>query len=75
LAEIADVLIHEATGLSQGHSSASQAGKTAKQAKAKNLYLIHYPTGVNSTQNLIPEAKKQFDGFVHLAEDFLTFDL
>ena len=75
LSEKADVLIHEATGLGHGHSSASQAGEIAKQAEAKNLYLIHYPTGVNPTDNLITDAKKQFDGNVFLAEDFLTLDL
>jgi ribonuclease Z len=75
LAENVDVLIHEATGLSHGHSSALQAGDIAKQAGAKILYLIHYPTGNNPTQNLISDASKHFNGPVHLAEDFLTLEL
>jgi len=75
LSEKADVLIHEATGSSQGHSSASQAGEIAKKANAKNLYLIHYPTGNNPTDCLIIDAKKKFDGSIYLAEDFLTIDL
>jgi len=75
LAEKADVLIHEATGVSHGHSSASQAGEIAEKAKTKNLYLIHYPTGDAPTESLIPDAKIKFDGPVNLAEDFLTLNL
>jgi ribonuclease Z len=75
LAEKADVLIHEATGLIRGHSSASQAGDIASQAEAKTLYLIHYPTGDNPTDNLVKDAVLRFNGNVHLAEDFLTLDL
>ena len=43
LAQDVDLLIHEATGEHFGHSSAAQAGEIARQAKAKSLYLIHYP--------------------------------
>jgi ribonuclease Z len=75
LAENADVMIHEATGSSNGHSSASQAGEIAKKAFAKILYLIHNPTGDNPTDDLIIDAKKKFDGSVYLAEDFLTLDI
>jgi len=75
LAHNADILIHEATGSSYGHSSASQAGEIANKAFAKNLYLIHYPTGNNQTKNLIQDAKKKFKGSVDLAEDFLTLEL
>lgn len=74
LAEKADVLIHEAAGKVRGHSSASQAGEIAKKAKVKELILIHYPTGENSTNQLIPDAKLNFDGKVILAEDFLTLN-
>jgi ribonuclease Z len=70
LAQDVDVLIHEATGEAQGHSSAAQAGAIASQARAKHLYLIHYPTGELSENNLISEAKRFYAGPVFLAEDF-----
>lgn len=75
LGQNADVLIHESTGPGHGHSSASQAGEIARLAHAKSLYLIHYPTGDIPTQNLISDAKLQFEGSIHLAEDFLTLEL
>jgi ribonuclease Z len=73
LAHGADVLLHEASGASAGHSSAEQAGEIATQAKAKSLYLIHYPTGDFDSQSLVKEAQKTFDGPVYLAEDFMEF--
>ena len=74
LAEGADILIHEAAGASEGHSSAEQAGDTAKAANAKELYLIHYPTGDFLDINIIEEAADAFGKPVTLAEDFLTFE-
>ncbi len=71
LAEGADVLIHEATGASPGHSSASQAGGIAREAEAASLYLIHYRTGDFNARSLIPEAQETFQGPVALAEDFM----
>ncbi len=43
LAQDADILIHEAAGMSFGHSSAVQAAQDARQAGVSKLYLIHYP--------------------------------
>jgi ribonuclease Z len=74
LAEGADVLIHEASGASLGHSSASQAGQIAAQAEVGKLYLIHYPTGEYANENLIEEARRHYQGEVNLATDFLTLD-
>lgn len=74
LAEGADVLIHEASGASLGHSSASQAGKIAAQAEVGKLYLIHYPTGEYANGDLITEARQHYQGEVDLATDFLTLD-
>jgi ribonuclease Z len=74
LAEGTDVLIHEATGDSLGHSSAIQAGKIAAQAEVGKLYLIHYPTGEYANGNLIAEARQHYQGEVDLATDFLTLD-
>jgi len=75
LADQADLLFHEATGHLHGHSSAMQAGEIASKAGVKELYLIHYPTGGNSKNGLIPDATSHFKGPVHLAEDLLTLDL
>ncbi len=43
LAAGADLLLHEATGDSMGHSSPGQAAQVARQAGALRLVLIHYP--------------------------------
>ncbi|GAB4504163.1 MAG: MBL fold metallo-hydrolase [Anaerolineales bacterium] len=74
LAEGVDVLIHEAAGESQGHSSAEQAGRVASQAEVGKLYLIHYPTGEYANQNLLTEARQRYQGEVDLATDFMTLD-
>lgn len=74
LAEGADVLIHEATGESQGHSSAEQAGRVASQAEVGKLYLIHYPTGEYTDVNLLTEARRRYQGEVELATDFMTLE-
>lgn len=74
LAQGADVLIHEATGESMGHSSAGQAGQIAARAEVNKLYLIHYPTGEYTNGNLVAEARQNFQGEVDLATDFMTLD-
>lgn len=76
LAGGADILVHEASGASEGHSSAAQAGQAARQSGAGRLYLIHYPTGQFTSADLLDEAHAQFDGPVTLAKDFmqLNFD-
>ena len=74
MAEKADYLFHESSGLLHGHSSAMQAGDIANQAGVKVLYLIHYPTGEHPIDQLTSEAKQRFNGPVYLAEDFLSLD-
>jgi ribonuclease Z len=74
LASGADILIHEATGASRGHSSAEQAGQIASQAEVRKLYLIHYPTGEFTNNDLIAKARKHFQGEVDLATDFMKLD-
>lgn len=74
LAQGADVLIHEATGASMGHSSAEQAGEIAARAGVSQLYLIHYPTGEYARDDLTKEAKQHFQGKIDLATDFMTLD-
>ncbi len=71
----ADILLHEASGPFKGHSSAAQAGDLAHRAEVGALYLIHYPTGRFATGDLIAEARKNFQGPVQLATDFMEIDL
>ncbi len=74
LAREADVLIHEATGPYEGHTSAAQAGEVAREAGAKALYLIHYPVELPEKEALVRQAQEHFDGLVALATDFLELD-
>jgi ribonuclease Z len=74
LAAGADLLIHEATGASQGHSSALQAGEIARQAEVGSLFLIHYSVKQKEPGALVAEAGQAFQGPVSLAEDFLEID-
>jgi ribonuclease Z len=71
LARGADILIHEATGESYGHSSSAQAGEIAEKAGAKALYLIHYPPHLFQDARLMAQASKFFSGKIHFAEDFM----
>jgi ribonuclease Z len=74
LAQGADVLVHEATGEFEWHSSAVQAGNIARLAGVKQLYLIHYSPGGGNPVQLIDQARETFDGPVHLAEDLMSLD-
>jgi ribonuclease Z len=74
LARGASVLIHEAAGKSVGHSSAVQAGETARDAGVDTLYLIHYPVGDPDKNSLAEEARGVFSGDVRLAEDFMKLE-
>jgi ribonuclease Z len=74
LAAGADVLIHEASGATFGHSSAAQAGEIARQAEVGSLYLIHYPTGGTNHQALTTEAENVYGGPVALAKDFMHLE-
>jgi len=75
IARGADILIHEATGASPGHSSPEQAGQVAQQAGVQHLILVHYPTQVEPSE-WIAQAKESFAGDVSLAQDgmVLNFD-
>ncbi|KAA3648111.1 MAG: MBL fold metallo-hydrolase [Chloroflexi bacterium] len=75
LAKDADVFIHEAAGASLGHSSAAQAGEVAKEAGAKELYLIHYPTGEYADDEaILAEASEAFGKPAHLTQDYMEFE-
>src|SRR3990170_449598 len=74
LAQGASVLLHEATGGSRGHSTALQAGETAREAEAERLLLIPYPTGQRYSSAIVEQAKQAFSGPVELAEDLMQID-
>jgi ribonuclease Z len=74
LSEGVDVLIHEATGESVGHSSAIQAGDVARKAEVGRLLLIHYPTGKYANGNQVAEARTAFPGDVALAKDLMVLE-
>ena len=74
LAAGADVLIHEASGGTIGHTSAEQAGEIARQAEVGSLYLIHYPTRKIDPETLVTEARRTFPGPVALARDFMELE-
>jgi len=75
LAANANVLIHEATGKSQGHSSSAQAGEIAHKSEVDTLYLIHYSLHDNTPETLIAGAKKNFSGQVILAQDLMEIEV
>ncbi len=79
LAQSADLLIHEATGVEPlGHSSAAQAGAIAREAGAKTLGLIHYHVSNMSEEppaRLVEQASETFGGPVILCEDLQEIDL
>lgn len=74
LGEGADILIHEATGQSYGHTSAAQAGEIAQKAGARTLCLIHYSPDLYGSQDMIEAASANFSGEIRFAEDFLTLE-
>lgn len=71
----AEVLIHEASGKANGHSSATEAGWVAARARVDRLYLVHYDARVPDLSALVTEARTAFAGPVELAQDMqsLTF--
>lgn len=75
LAQGADVLIHEASGAYEGHSTPRQAGEIATQAGAKELILIHYPTGQEEQEEWLRQAQTSFSGTVQLAYDYQRLPL
>jgi ribonuclease Z len=75
LAQGADILIHEATGNYEGHSSAAQAGAMARRCGVGKLVLIHFTAPDDELEGLRRAAKDEFDGPVELAEDFSVYPL
>ena len=73
LARGADLLIHEATGLNGGHSTAAQAGAIARRAQVRRLALVHYPRAEDAPL-MIQQAGQEFAGPVEVAEDFSIYE-
>jgi ribonuclease Z len=62
LAQDADVLIHEATGSMDGHSSAVDAAEAARDANADRLILVHLSAGdktpaLRDARNIFPHTE------------------
>lgn len=75
LAKDTDLLLHEATGEHQGHSSALQAGQIAAQANTRHLVLIHYPTrNVDYPGDFIQQAGQAFPGSISLAANLMSWE-
>jgi ribonuclease Z len=74
LARGANVLVHEASGDTLGHSSAAQAGEIARQAGVEQLYLIHYPSNGCDPNQLVNDARVTFLGQVFLSEDLMSLN-
>jgi ribonuclease Z len=80
LARESDVLIHDSTFSDDmkeeagkfGHSTATDAAKVAKAAKAKKLFLFHISPRYNHAKVLENEAKKIFENST-VAEDFMKY--
>lgn len=77
LARDADLLVHEAAGEGEGHSSAAQAGHVATLANARRLALIHYPVSRDgfSPTALLDDARSTFSGPIVLARDLDQFEI
>lgn len=73
LARGVNLLVHEASGESLGHSSAAQAGNIAREAGVERLVLVHYSVEETPREILEEEARKTFGGHVYAARDFDRF--
>ncbi|MGH7407628.1 MAG: MBL fold metallo-hydrolase [Candidatus Methylomirabilales bacterium] len=81
LARGADVLIHEATFGGQiveaerfGHSTATEAGRIAREAKVGRLILTHLdPWGPHPPEQLRAEAARAFGGPVEVAQELVPY--
>lgn len=74
LARGAQILIHEASGEVEGHSSAGQAGRAASLSGVERLLLIHYPAHLHNLNDLVTQARREFGGPVELARDMGTVE-
>jgi ribonuclease Z len=81
LARGADTLVHEATFLERdrppghaAHSSAAEAGQVAARAGVARLILVHVGAAYHDDVDVLAaEARKHFDGDVHVAEELGSY--
>ncbi len=69
----ADLLLHEATGDAQGHSSPRQAGEMAAAMGAKRLVLVHLANS-GDEERWRQEAEEAYAGPVFIAHDLERFE-
>lgn len=82
LAKDADLLIHDCTfddelserAKEDGHSTPSQAAKTAEQSNAKRLILTHISARYKTAKKLLDQARK-ITANAEVAEDFMRIQL
>jgi ribonuclease BN (tRNA processing enzyme) len=76
----ADLLVCECNfyahqnGSGAGHMTSTQAGNLAESACVKQLILTHLPH-YGRLSDLILEAGEEYEGDIHLAEQFLTVEI
>jgi ribonuclease Z len=79
LAEGADLLVIEATFLSDdeptaaavGHLTAAQAGKVAAESGVRTLVLTHFSQRYDDPRRFVDEARRHFGGELVSAEDLM----
>jgi ribonuclease Z len=69
LAQDVDILVHEATGVFPGHSSAEAAARLARSARARRLVLVHLAPNQIDLEAACQEAEGIFGGPVHVGND------
>ena len=74
LAQNADLLVHEATGVYPGHSTAEGAAELARAAGARRLVLAHLAAGANDLQAQAGAASKIFGGPVFIGRDLDRYE-
>jgi ribonuclease Z len=78
----ADLLIHDSTlgeeltdrAMEYGHSTPSQAARTAEKAKVKKLVLTHISQRYKDSGKVLKQAKRIFRNTI-VAEDFMKLDI
>ena len=74
LVQGANILFHEASGGTIGHSSAAQAGTVARRADVGRLVLVHYPPCSADRAGWLAAAAEAYGGPVELAQDYGEYD-
>jgi ribonuclease Z len=69
LAAGASLLLHEANGDHEGHSTPEDAADVARDAGVERLALIHYPVVDTDLERWRRRAARRFPGEVILARD------